>query len=226
MIRPTRVDDAYNRLRAAILHGRHRPGSRLLLTALCVEYEISSGVLREVLPRLLGEGLVVAEPQRGFRVVEVSAEDLRALTESRVLVEAAALRQAINCGDLQWESALVAAHHTLTGQSLRAEDGSLRREWFVAHSDFHRALLAGSPNHRLQEIADRLRDATEIYRYWSESIGDDHDRDIAGEHASILEATLARDAERAVALLTSHYERTRDILLRVQNEAGIAEQAG
>ena len=211
----SRVDEIYRRVRTDILSGRHEPGSRLLTAPLCARYDISSGMLREVLPRLAGEGLVVAEPQRGFRVAEVSVEDLRQLTEARVLIESVTLRQSIEHGDVEFESDLVATHHTLVRTPVTDDSGAINDHWLDAHAAFHRKLLAGSPNVRLRTIADTLRDATEVYRCWSSTLGDERDRDVPAEHRRILDATLARDADLAVAELTEHIEHTTRVLMKV-----------
>ncbi len=219
----SRVDEVYLRLRGDILSGQHAPGMKLHSATLCQRYGASSGVLREALPRLAGEGLVITEAQRGYRVATVSVDDLQQLTEARVLVETETLRQSIAHGDLAFESRLIAAHHTLSRIDPIAADGSIREEWLAAHSEFHSALLAGSPNLRLQAIASSLRDATEVYRCWSTKIGDGPGRDVAGEHLRILDATVARDADGAVAELTAHIEYSSQILIRAQ--IGIAEAA-
>jgi DNA-binding GntR family transcriptional regulator len=177
--------------------------------------ETHPGDKSRVLPRLAGAGLVVAEPQRGFRVCEVSVEDLRQLTEARVLVESASLRQSIEHGDVQFESDLVASHHTLTRTPVLDDSGAISDVWLDAHAAFHHRLLAGSPNLRLRSIADSLRDATEIYRCWSCSLGDERDRDVPAEHRRILDATLARNADLAVAELTEHIEHTTRVSLQV-----------
>ncbi|MGW8816217.1 GntR family transcriptional regulator [Gordonia terrae] len=212
----SRVDDLYRQLRSNILSGRHLPGSRLNSVDLCEVYGISSGVLREALPRLAGEGLITFEPQRGYRVTEVSVDDLRQLTEARVLVETKTLRQSIECGDVEFEANVVAAHHTLARCEPLSVTGSVREEWLDAHSRFHQALLAGSPNLRLQIIANSLRDSTEVYRCWAGRFGDEPDRDVAGEHRRILQAVVDRDADLAVAELTAHLERTTRVLIRAQ----------
>lgn len=209
----SRVDEVYQQLYAAIVSGDHEPGSRLLTVNLSEAYGVSGSVMREILTRLAGEGLVRSEPQRGFRVIDVSADDLRQLTESRVLIEIELIRQSIEHGDLEYEAALTASHHTLSRTPLRGLDGRLRREWLAAHRGFHHALLAGAPNARLLGIADSLRDAAEIYRCWSHTLAGDSGRDIATEHRHLMEAALNRDAERAATLLTEHIERATEVLL-------------
>ena len=211
---PTRVDRVYGALRADILGGRQRPGSRLLFADLSARYEASIGVVREALTRLQGEGLVESEPQLGFTVVAVSAENLRHLTEARCAIEALVLRSSIEHGDLAWESALLAAHHRLdrTPQMELDDPGRVSDDWSAAHAAFHLALLAGSPNPVLLGSAVSLRDSAELYQRLSVP-EDKSSRDIPAEHRAILKAALAHDADTAAALLCSHIQRTTDILL-------------
>jgi DNA-binding GntR family transcriptional regulator len=211
------VANVHALLRRDILSGKFPPGSRLAVAALEETYDASSGLLREVLPRLVAEGLAVAKPQRGYWVISVSPEDLRHLTEARVLIETTILRQSIQDGDIAWESRAVAAHHTLANTAVVAADGSgVNKDWLEAHARFHGELLAGAANLRLRGIADSLRDITEVYRCWSGRFGAPGARSaetVAAEHASLLDATLARDANLAAAELTLHIERTTKQLL-------------
>lgn len=209
----TRADEAYAQIYSAILDGVHPPGSRLVGSSLQEQYGLSVGVMREVLTRLAGVGLVRAESQRGFRVIDVSADDLRQLTESQVIVERALLEQAILHGDLDFEARLTAAHHKLERTPHDMPDGRTNEDWRLAHAEFHRQLLSGSPNQHLRRIATSLRDQATVFQSWSRAIGGDIHRDAAGEHREILEAVLARDTDRALATLTAHIERTRDILV-------------
>ena len=204
-------------LRRDIRSGKYPPGSRLAAAALQERYGASSGLLREVLPRLVAEGLAVAKPQRGYWVISVSPEDLRHLTEARVLIETTVLRQSIQDGDIAWESRALAAHHTLVNTAVLTADGSaVNEDWLEAHARFHSELLAGAANLRLRSLADSLRDITEVYRCWSGRSARSGERSaaaVAAEHKSLLDATLARDANLAVAELTLHIGRTTKHLL-------------
>jgi len=173
------------------------------------------GVIREGLSRLVEQGLVQAEPQHGFRVTSLSIEDLGDLTDARCAIESLALRYAIEHGDLAWEAQLVAAHHQLdrTGQMDPDDPDLFNEEWTRAHAAYHEASVAGCPNKRLRAIAASLRDAAELYRRWSRPIGHDETRDVPGEHRALLEAALARDADRAVYALTTHIRHTTEVLL-------------
>lgn len=220
----TRVTSVHALLRRDILNGKFPPGSRLAAAALQERYGASSGLLREVLPRLVAEGLAVAKPQRGYWVISVSPEDLRHLTEARVLIETTVLRQSIQDGDIAWESRALAAHHTLVNTPTVAADRSgVSEDWLEAHARFHSELLAGAANLRLRNLADSLRDITEVYRCWSARFAVPAGRGaaaVAAEHKSLLDATLARDANLAAAELTVHIERTtKQLLMNIDSMA-------
>ena len=212
----TRNEEALHLLRSDILSGKLLPGQKLAFASLTAQYQVSVGVIREALSRLAEQGLVVNMPQQGFSVMQVSREDLINLTEARCYIESLVLRLSIEHGDMTWESQLVAAHHRLANTPLVSDDDATRlsAEWTEHHSEFHRMLLQGCPNIRLRVIAAQLRDSAELYRQWSIPLSQEPaDRDIAGEHAAILEATTARNGELACKLLVTHIERTTELLL-------------
>lgn len=84
---PTRASVVLQRLRSDVLNGRLAPGSKLGFAELGARYNVSSGVLREVLPRLVEQGLATSEAQLGFRVIDVSVDNLTQLTDARVAIE-------------------------------------------------------------------------------------------------------------------------------------------
>jgi DNA-binding GntR family transcriptional regulator len=216
----TRADLVYQRLRADILNGRLQPGSRLRVEALGKLYGASSGVLREALPRLAGQGLAVLAPQQGFRVVSVSIEDLMHLTEARLTIETLVLSHSLREGGTEWEASLVASHHQLSRTPQYADDGDVNEEWSAAHVRFHSALLEGCSNLRLLSITESLRDAAEVYRYWSSKPGENHHRDVAAEHKAICDCALERDVAGAVDALRAHIETTTRLVQEGRAEAG------
>jgi DNA-binding GntR family transcriptional regulator len=207
-------------LRADLLSCRIPPGSRLKIQDLCQRLSVSLGAIREALSRLTSEGLVVAEPQRGFRAAPISPEDLQDLTKVRVEIDSLCLRRAIELGDVDWEARLVAAFHRLSRMPERAPDDPVRAsdEWAEAHGVFHTALVEGCESPWLMRLHRQLYDQSERYRRLSVSVAP-RPRNIRGEHQKILDAVLARDADKAVRLLAAHIGATTTILLAVNREA-------
>jgi hypothetical protein len=76
----TLAEGAFFEIKSDILRSRFPPGYWLRLDELRETYGISISPLREALSRLIATGLVTAEGQRGFRVAEMSSENLIDIT--------------------------------------------------------------------------------------------------------------------------------------------------
>jgi DNA-binding GntR family transcriptional regulator len=206
------AEDVYEALRADVLFGRRLPGSRLQLRDLADEHGVSLSVVREAVTRLASEDLVVATPQRGFRVRSLSLDDLRDLTWVRIQIETLCVRESIAKGDVDWEANLVSAHHRLAGTPTQLEDGTPNVGWMAVHGAYHIALCAAAGSPTLERIRRQLFDASELYRYWSATLPTRVEQTVRrhadDEHRDICDAALARDADRAVELLTAHLNAT------------------
>ncbi len=209
----SRTQAVYERIRKDVIAGRLAPGYRLKINELSGALAVSLGAVREALSRLTSEGLVVAEPQRGFRVAPISLEDLRDLTMARVEIEGLCLRRAIASGDLAWESGVVAAFHALSRTEVSTADGggAPGEAWVTAHAAFHRALVAACGSPWLLRLRETLYAQSERYRQLSLS-GGTAGRDIGAEHQEIVSAVLRREADEAAALLAAHFEKTSSVL--------------
>jgi DNA-binding GntR family transcriptional regulator len=211
----SRTEHVFESLRFDLLESKIQPGERLKLVELADRFGISQTVVREALTRLAEQGLVVANPKKGFMVMPLSIDDLLDLTSVRLRLEPMTLRDSIEHGDLAWESGVVAAHHALERTPAISEDPQYASTWRQCHRAFHQALCAGADSPRLEALVTQLRDSAELYRIWSRTLGHDTGRDVAAEHRGIMDAALARDTELATRLLAEHIARTRDALLEV-----------
>lgn len=218
----TRAGVLLRRLRTDILNGRLAPGSKLSFAELGAQYDVSTGVLREVLPRLVEQGLATTEAQLGFRVVDVSVDNLTQLTDARVALESLVIRAAVAYGDLAWESDVVAKHHSLERIGRAITGVEISEDWHAAHEAFHLAILAGCGNSYLYEAAARLRSISVVYRCWSSAEHRRTHRDIEAEHRAIMQATVGRDADLAVTLSERHIRLTTELLIASQQAPTLA----
>lgn len=207
--------DAYERLRADLLACRLQPGARLRINDLCQALSVSLSAVREALSRLTSEGLVIAEPQRGFRAAPISAAELRDLTGVRAQIEGLCLERAIVAGDVGWEAGLVATFHRLsrTPERETGDEQRMSEAWSVAHCAFHSALVSGCDSPWLLRLRETLYAQSERYRRLSVPMGGTA-RNLRQEHQEIMDAALARDAGRAKALMAEHLELTTALLLQ------------
>ncbi len=217
MVEPRRKETISSRisalLRDAILCGDLAPGSKINLDRLRERYDISISPLREAVSRLVADGLVEFEDQRGYRVVPVSLENLTEVTRLRVEFEVLALRTSIERGDLDWESDVIRAHHLLT----RADRDDTRPDkmevWEAAHSEFHMALIQGCGMPILLTFCSVLHKMNDRYRrlYLPRDLSG---RDVQAEHEEIAMAATAHDTDRACAALRAHILKTGESLRR------------
>ncbi|MCW5770374.1 MAG: FCD domain-containing protein [Rhodospirillaceae bacterium] len=206
---PTLSGTVLEGLRRDILEGRWAPGAKLRFEALRERYRVGLSPLREALSRLTVEGLVVGIDRRGFCVAPVSLADLDDITALRCELEAVALRWAIAHGDDVWEASVVAAAHQLTRMHWeeRERPHQISDEWERRHTAFHEALTAACGSPRLMQLRAQFFNQTNRYRRlavaFSHTVRDDR-----GEHATLVEAALARNADKAADLIRKHIMRT------------------
>jgi GntR family transcriptional regulator, carbon starvation induced regulator len=205
---PTQQDRVYLRLREDILAGELLPLSKLHISNLRSRYDTSVGPIREALSRLSGEGLVNKRGLRGHWVAPVSLEEVQDVTRLRVMLEADALRESIRRGDLEWEAQIVGAMHRLKSVHGAAWDDkkALARAVEKENREFHMALIARCPSRWQLRFIGTLYDQTARYRRLSVMSEPGQVDPWQKEHREIMEAALARDADRACASLRTHIE--------------------
>lgn len=192
-----------------ILAGRLAPGIRLGILDLADRYEIGATPLREGLSRLLSSGLIVSIGQRGFRVAELSKEDLADITCMRLTIELEALRLSMARGDDTWEAGILSAIHQMrryterTGSNFR--EGS--PEFDRLHKSFHSALLAACGSKRLLAAHSELYDQAYRYRRVMMRKFSSAKRFIAA-HQALADCVIARDGSAAKVMLTAHLRST------------------
>ena len=203
---------AFERLRVDILAGGLMPAERLRIQALSERYGVGPTAIREALSRLVTEGLVTVEDQRGFRVTPVSRAELLDLTQTRVRVEQMALRLAIEREDIEWESRLLSRFHRL---SRTPPPTSPEREvqWSTVHRAFHEALVDGCGSPWTIQLCRLLFDKSERYRNLAKQRAGAQGRDAGTEHRALMDAAMARDPEAACQLLGAHFAETTEIIL-------------
>lgn len=204
---------AYRNIRSDIIAGLFPPGAKLQIDELKTRYGLSASPLREALARLISQGFVSVESQRGFRVAAMSPEDLADITIARQVIETAALKRAIERGDDEWEAAILAAYHRLDRYVARLGGRPVENlaEFGELHKAFHNALIAACGSPRLLDEQGRLYDQAERYRHgMMQNFLVEQGRGIMDEHRQLMDLVLARNAEAACAMLHHHLSHTYD----------------
>ena len=189
-------------MRSDILELRLAPGSKLPFESLRERYDVGFSPLRESLSRLVEEGLVIGEDQRGFRVAPLTIEDFIDLTTLRRELEVMAVTRSVERGGDSWEADLVRAFHHMLLASSPVNRG-YPTEWARRHKTFHEALVAACGSPRLLQLRRQLFDHFMRYQrvaprhVWKNSIRDT-------EHKKIVDAAVSRNINKVKALTRAH----------------------
>lgn len=237
-----KTETAFDLLRRDILNGTHLPGTPLRVAALSKRYGVSATPLREALSRLAEKQLVVASANRGWRVAPVSTAEFEDLQRARLTVETGLLLDAIEHGDLDWESGIVAAHYRL-GQVARpvGADDTLpnRKAWLEAHDAFHMALLSAARSNWLRgfyaQTAEQLQRHHQALLFHTKAgvgAGARRSDEVEGylrialsvdRHTDLMRIVLDRDRAAAQAALHEHIEISLGIYRQILGEMSKTE---
>ncbi len=198
----------YDSISERLALGEFAPGQRLKADALRKHYGVSASTMREVLFRLACGGFVNFEEQRGFSLPPASLTRLLEVRHLRILVESEGARLSILRGDMEWEARLNAAHHKLAHIEFKMRDAERLREniaiWTRFDWEFHETLVAAAGS---QLLTGTLQGLFWKYRQRLVAFVADYGfrRGTVDEHKAILDAALARDADRCAQAIRDHF---------------------
>ena len=188
-------------LHAAVIAGEMVPGVTYSSAALAERFGTSATPVREAMLDLIKEGLVVAMPNKGFRVVQPDAGALDEMREMLLLLEvptAGRIAATVTADQIarlreQAEATVLAA---------RARDVATYVE---QDRQFHHDLLELSRNSRLVEIVDQLRTHTWMNGMERLEMRETFDQ-AAAEHLELLDALEQNDRRRAERVMKRHLQ--------------------
>ncbi|WP_019585062.1 GntR family transcriptional regulator [Deinococcus apachensis] len=196
--RPTLVrDGVYGHLRRAVLEGEIAPGERLAEVELGERLGVSRTPIREAIMRLTQEGLLVGEANKGVRVRTVSAAEARDTYVVREELDGLAAALAARAHAREDAEALRGAL-----EALNAATGEDYRQQTRLDLAFHGAVTLAAHNAALAELARGLEQRVALIKHQTRTYN--AHPDTAAQHAAILKAILARDADAAREAARTH----------------------
>ncbi|WP_050420046.1 GntR family transcriptional regulator [Bradyrhizobium tropiciagri] len=193
------VGQVARRLTEAIVQGRLPPGSKVVEAGIARELGVSRAPVREAARLLEQQGLLVANPRRGFFVRQFAADDIDEIYDLRLCVE---------------RHAAVLAARNLTPETR----DKLRRQIEVLHETadlddparqveedyrFHRLICEIAGNRRMLRLFDDLASELRMVIGLIGRLYDDP-HEIARTHEPVLAAIEAGHPERIVAHVDYH----------------------
>jgi DNA-binding GntR family transcriptional regulator len=199
----------YRELKERIMSGLFKPSSLLIQEDLCRQLRVSRTPIRDALTHLQAEGLVVAMPNKGVFVRELSQKEVHDIYQIRILLETAAAKDAALKASRQELKAVLAEVLKLK-QRKNLSFEAVRK----VGARLHRLIVVSSANRMMQEILDRMDALIEVtripFRESSERL-----KQINEEHIEIIRALLRGNGEMAAELMETHITLTREAHLKI-----------
>jgi DNA-binding GntR family transcriptional regulator len=217
---PTAQDLVLREIRQAIMTRRLKPGQRIRQWDLADRLNVSSVPVREALKTLEAEGQVTYEPYRGYKVVELSVEQLEEIYLARGLLEREVTLRAVKNIDEQLIRRLEAS---LSRMDELAEAGDVLG-YTEANREFHFLLFERAGLPRICHMIDLLWQNSEAYR--GLIFGPEWSRRAHEDHRDILEACEAGDADRVIAAQERHKANAMETISKHLRDAETSPSGG
>jgi DNA-binding GntR family transcriptional regulator len=199
--------NAYEQLTSLIRHGHFTGGQALRAARLAELIGQSRTPIREALSRLAAEGIVELLPNRGARLVALSADDVREIFVMRSLIEpwaAGLAAQRASTEELQSMDSTLEALEAL-GDDVDVEGDS----WTKLNLIFHEAVIDAARSDILGSVYRLVRKEPLVHQTSFTSWVDP--RRACYQHRDILDALKSRNTRWAEAAMFSHIEGTREL---------------
>ncbi len=214
-------DQVANALRAALIAGELRPGVIYSAPALASELGVSATPVREAMLDLVREGLVEAVRNKGFRVTEMTEQDLDEFTEIRTMLEVPVVGRVTATATAEQLEALRAPARQIVAAA-RAHDVLAYVE---ADHRFHLELLALAGNRHLVTVVSDLRKRSRLFGLAGLN---EAGRLVASaeEHVELLDLMVAGRVREAEECMRRHLAHVRTLWADGRARAEDPEPAG
>lgn len=190
-----------NRLRAEIVEGMWRPGTRLQERLLCERYGISRSPLREAFQVLAAEGLIDILPNKGVVVSAPTPSLALQHFELERALELLGARLATQNATEEQLAGIEAVEASMKAAAARGDT----QAFFRANNEFHRRIVLASGNAPLADA--HLLTSRQIIRIQNLNGAIEHlPSEGVSEHDEIIAALKARDVDRVVTLFCRHLD--------------------
>ncbi len=208
-----RVDTqrAYELIREKITTLELEPGSSIDESKLAQELDIGLTPVREALKLLLHEHLVEAPP-RGLYVTDIKVEELKKISNIRLLLEPYTAREAVKHAT---DDDLVILEALCREQAEVPKDEP--RELFEVDHKFHHALARAADNKYLAQILEQFYGLSQ--RLWFMALPHlGFLPDAVETHLEMVEAIKTGNGDRAAEIMREHIQDFYDKVFKILKE--------
>ncbi len=206
---------AYDRFRQALFESRLRPGQFVSQRELVALLGVSIGALRELLPRLQFEGLLVVMPQRGIQITQIDLPMIRQAFQMRMALEREAVLTAVRRMADSVLDEQEALHRAVLDEVRQTPSKAVFDRGQRVDDGFHALLINGTHNDLLIQAyainAIRIR----LIKLERITLSERVLPAAFGDHLAIIAAIRARDLRAAADAIDQHIMNARERALEL-----------
>lgn len=216
----SQVHHVVNELRRHIVARKWVPGERLIELELVALLGVSRTPIRLAFEELEKQGFLERLPTRGFRVREITVDDMSDAIDVRGVLEGMGARLAaegrMTSDALCALNECVAQGRALLDSAARLGDAVDLARWIPMNARFHATLMAAAGNKALSAALEHVARAPLAGAAALSLGGTSPALELAflqraqQDHEDILDALQAHEGARAEALMREHARRSRD----------------
>jgi DNA-binding GntR family transcriptional regulator len=210
IIKTTLSEQIYSILREDIISQNIQCGEKLTLKSLQERFNISSTPIREALNRLSQDGLVDHLTNIGVKVITLNAKDLKEIYDFCSLLDVTAMKLAFESEKLD---ALINSLTKCIELQKESLDSGNMKDFMVYSDNFHDIFFQFADNSRLYEASKKIRSQLSILttKYQNYNIAKSV---VYDEHKNIAGAVANKDFNKAILLMSKHFEYAKSYLLK------------
>ena len=200
---------AYDRFQHALLAAKIRPGQFVSQRELAALTDLPLGAIREVIPRLEAEGLLLTVPQRGLQIASVDVKLIRNAFQLRLLLEKGAAASFAATATAAQLDALESAHRDVLQRAARGVTPALLARAQAIDWGLHDTMIDALGNEIISSIyrVNSLR--IRLIRLDRVILDAQALQPAMEEHLALLAALRTGDPQRAAAALEVHITHAR-----------------
>lgn len=193
---------AYQHLRDRIVSGSISSGEMLSENDIAESLAMSRTPVRLALVQLQQEGWVRIYPKRGALVRGLSEDEVRQLTQARLVLETGGV---LDLSGKDRRELAATLNQMIDEQATAVGEGDWER--FTKLSlDFHRAFVAAGDNTYLMGFYDQIRDRQVMMLNQSQPVNEPRAQELIDEHRSLVAAVEGGDRQVLLERLRLHLD--------------------
>ncbi len=207
---------AYDVFTEQLLRSEIKPGQFVTQRELVALTGQSLGAIRELIPRLEAEGLIVTVPQRGLQILPLDIMLIRNAFQFRLILEREAIASfSQNASDAAIER-IETAHRSIVTAAQSGLTEKLVAEAQQVDREFHETVIDELNNDIISKAYRVNWIKVRLIRQSETSLDRDLVIPVMHEHLSIIAAMKRRDASAAVEAAIAHIMNARARALRLE----------